>query len=209
MSDPVIIAISGRKNAGKNTMATFIDEYCNDKNSDVQLNHRGALMVREFSFADDLKGFCVNTLCLTRDQCFGSDADKMVITKYRWELVSPFLRWKFGSREMVDNGGSIVDNFDYDHYSDLLDTLFPTYTNNERETEILRLFFYESIHKLSPINLRSGFMTGRDIMQIFGTELIRETFGNVWADATIRRIKKADCDIDVIKELRAKSFMKC
>ena len=39
-------------------------------------------------------------------------------------------------------------------------------------------------------------------MQLIGTELIRETFGNVWAKATIRRIKKSGKPLSLITDNR-------
>jgi len=45
-------------------------------------------------------------------------------------------------------------------------------------------------------------MTGREVMQIFGTECVREIFGNVWADATLRSIKKNGRYLSIITDNR-------
>jgi hypothetical protein len=51
-------------------------------------------------------------------------------------------------------------------------------------------------------NSRSGRMTGREIMQIFGTECIRTWFGNVWAEATIRKIRFENPRLAIITDNR-------
>jgi len=55
-----------------------------------------------------------------------------------------------------------------------------------------------SINGMMPI----GPMTGRQIMQLLGTEHIRNTFGNVWASSTIRRIKESQCPVGLITDNR-------
>ena len=47
-----------------------------------------------------------------------------------------------------------------------------------------------------------GPMTGRQIMQLFGTEHIRNTFGNVWASSTIQRIKDSSSPVGLITDNR-------
>ena len=163
MHDQIIIALSGRKNAGKNTLSQIIGaEFYNLHNKSFY----------ECSFADDLKRFCIDTLGLEEKQCYGSDSDKNTLTRYKWENVESFLAWKFGSRQFSDSFGDIQ----------LLKGLHGSLRNDYYERVESRLW--------KPLGIRSGAMSGRDIMQLFGTELIRENFGNIWADATIRRIKR-------------------
>lgn len=176
----VIIAFSGRKCAGKNTIANYVKQCYGD--------------AFECSFADSLKEFCIDTLGLSREQCYGTDDQKNSLTEYEWENVNDYLRWKFGTREFrialnsqVSNeiagafipGKSIADNNLYDYYHRMV---------------------YE--FNLEPVGLKHGFITAREVMQIFGTELIRSTFGNVWASATIRRIKKQGKLLSVITDNR-------
>jgi len=132
MHTPIIIALSGKKGSGKNTIAKYIHSYAMD--------HLGGGKFMEYSFADLLKEFCVNVLGLEHHQCFGSDDEKNTSTKYHW--------------------GSTPN-----------------------------------IHK-------TGDMTGREVMQVFGTECVRAWFGNVWADATIRRIYQEYPKIALITDTR-------
>lgn len=153
MSEQIIIAISGRKNAGKNTLATFLSDYYCKKYYTGTLNK--SEVVFQCAFADKLKEFCMDTLGLEWRQCSGSDEDKSSPTKYLWDNTSDNLRWKFAKR--------------YDSFV---------------------------------IKKRSGPMSGREVMQVFGTELIRETFGNVWAKATIRGIKRKGKSLSIIDDNR-------
>lgn len=125
MPDPVIIALSGKKGAGKNTVSSFIRDYFSRVYYKGSRN--GISFCIEVAFADLLKQFCIDVLGLERSQCYGSDDEKNTPTKYKWADVAPQC---------------------------------------------------------------NGFMTGREVMQIFGTESVRAWFGNVWADATIRKIVK-------------------
>jgi len=53
---------------------------------------------------------------------------------------------------------------------------------------------------------RSGFMTGREVMQVFGTDVMRNMWdGAIWAKATIRAIKKDNYPFALISDLRFKS----
>ena len=47
-----------------------------------------------------------------------------------------------------------------------------------------------------------GNMTGREVMQIFGTDCVRNWFGNVWADATLRCIKKDNPSVAIVNDNR-------
>lgn len=135
MSEPIIIALSGHKGSGKNTLATFIAKHF--------VSTVGAWwcgnccrIAKEFAFADGIKDFCIDVLGLEPKQCYGSDEEKNTPTEYRWENTPQFhLGW---------------DGPDC--------------------------------------------MTGREVMQAFGTECVRAWFGNVWAEATIRKIQKGYVD---------------
>lgn len=171
----VIIAISGRKSAGKNTIAKFIASYytkiTDQKDASI-----------ECSFADTLKEFCIETLGLSYEQCYGTDDEKNSPTQYAWENIESYLRWKFGSRQMryhnriVDDARSMVGRQD---------------------------FYYDISSGHDPVvGQKTGKMTGREIMQVFGTDLIRENFGNVWAAATVRKIKRHNKPLSTIVDCR-------
>ncbi len=210
--DQYIIALSGRKGAGKNTIATFIREYwarhmlktqgiresmpnlvrgieegyiSTDTHADAIAKKVIDEFTLECSFADNLKGFCVDTLGLSHNQCYGTDDEKGTLTDYFWENVHSYLRWKFGSRKMKR--------------SDLRQPLFFGTSNPK---ELFDSYISSIGEGWRPVDIKSGPMSGREIMQIFGTDLVRETFGNVWASATIRKIKKSAKSLSVITDNR-------
>lgn len=47
-----------------------------------------------------------------------------------------------------------------------------------------------------------GNMTGREVMQVFGTECVRSWFGNVWAEATVRKIQKMALGLAIVTDNR-------
>jgi hypothetical protein len=61
--------------------------------------------------------------------------------------------------------------------------------------------YYEKL-KNGTVYHNPGQMTAREIMQFVGTEIFRKMYGNVWVDATIRRIRKDDPAIALICDLR-------
>lgn len=165
-----IIAMSGRKGAGKNTLASFITEWYTAQYKPNSVDSM------ECSFADTLKDFCIETLGVAPEQCYGTDDQKNTSTEYAWENVPDYYRWKFGSdptaKDMVRRGCS---------------------PNN-----MMRTF----CDLISPQGLKTGQITCREMMQLFGTDLIRQTFGNVWADATIRRIQNSGKSLGIITDNR-------
>lgn len=160
MKDPIIIALSGKKGSGKNTVSSFIksvfDEFAEDNFDKLNVHSMASAISEarlEVAFADLLKQFCIDVLDLDRNQCYGSDEEKNTSTKYKWENTPHFLH----------SGAT-----------------FP-----RKETFTQR-----------------GFMTGREVMQIFGTECVRRWFGNVWAEATLRKIQASGKDLVVITDAR-------
>lgn len=145
MSEPIIIALSGHKGGGKNTLASFIAKRFENRFWGCATCGTRRRVAKEFAFADGIKDFCIDVLGLEPEQCHGSDEEKNTPTGYRRENTPQFhLGW---------------DGPDC--------------------------------------------MTGREVMQVFGTECVRAWFGNnVWAHATIRKIQRTECDLAVITDNR-------
>lgn len=172
-----IISLSGKKSSGKNTVAKFIRSYFakNVYKTDVDR------CTSEFSFADELKEFCINVLGLRKEQCYGNEEDKNTLTNYSWEIAPSFLRWKFDER----NTKLILDL-----------TLKSKMTSDD-----LKHYYYRQVSLESGFH-KTGLMTAREIMKIFGTDLIRDTFGNIWAESTIRRISRYNFPVSLITDNR-------
>lgn len=141
---PIVIAFSGKKGAGKDTIASFVMD-CFKKFSAWQFGCPSSRFPQErhvicLAFAYFIKKFCMEVLGLTYQQCYGSDVEKNTSTKYAW--------------------------------------------------------------KDTPQSGQSGFMTAREVMQIFGTECVRSWFGNVWAEATLRKILQDQPNLALITDNR-------
>lgn len=215
----IIVVMSGRKGSGKNTLAKFIARYfvdshpidkrfSFDKISDFQLEALRQQLVKErcleCSFADALKEFCIDVLGLTREQCYGSDEEKCSPTKYQWENAPDFLRWKFGYDEIAKRliAEGIKPN-------DILRVFAEKKWGRKNSNWCMRDGTFISSADADVSLLKSGPMTGRDIMQIMGTDLIRHTFGNVWAEATVRKIKKEGKPFSIITDNRFPNEIEC
>ena len=91
--EKLIFGIAGQKQSGKTTMSNYIHSLTKDS-------------FYEYSFADNLKQFCMNTLGLTRKQCGydnGTDDDKNLLTEHNWETVDEFFRRKYGNVIKLDD----------------------------------------------------------------------------------------------------------
>lgn len=129
-----IIAISGKKQSGKNTLSSYIEEFAQSKNYSVG----------KYSFAYELKYFLVNAMMLDNSQVWGSEPQKNTKTQYLWDNLP----------EGISQG-------------------------------------------------RTGFITSRELMQIFGTDVMRNMFSDtIWTDNTISRILNDSYDFALIEDLR-------
>lgn len=96
----MLIALSGKKQAGKTSIANFLaGEYLRQKGqitgyvldketSTISLsNEPEECGVNIYSFANSLKMMCVNFFGLEPNQVFGTDADKNTLTHIKWENI--------------------------------------------------------------------------------------------------------------------------
>ena len=130
--------------------------------------------LKNYSFADLLKkNVCIDVLGLTREQCYGTDAQKDSPTHLRWE----------------DMPGVITE-------------MLPELDESEVETVGGRLGPYYQRLRNGVVYHKAGPMTGREVLQFVGTEIFRKMYGNVWADSTLRRIISEDSQFAVITDVR-------
>ncbi len=128
---------------------------------------------QEFSFADPLKRMCIEILGLTERQCYGSDDDKNTpISHLLWENF-PIAAWQ------RYNGAIFL---------------------GEEESRDHSLFSVDCY--VPPPIPKTGPMTARQVMQYWGSEIFRKAYGNVWADACIRKIRASDCELAIITDCR-------
>lgn len=54
-----------------------------------------------------------------------------------------------------------------------------------------------------PGTFRSGYMTGREVMQVIGTDIMRDCIDNmIWINATMSDIYRSDCSVAIITDVR-------
>jgi hypothetical protein len=206
--EPMILGLSGRKQAGKNTLGNFVlglqllkygiihdgfevDErglFITDLEGDkayegvLDLNRQTEVMfkfieyiaplVKFYSFADELKRIAISLFGLTYEQCYGREEDKNSLTKIRWEDFANNIRIKYSKDEKVE------------------------YVEDRKE-------FGGAERTASKKKLpRSGLMTAREFLQVYGTDICRAIYDNCWVDATTRSIKEDNTQFAIITDVR-------
>lgn len=99
----MFIAISGKKQSGKSTLAEFI-----------QLNAKDIFVdyedFKNVSMADPLKKMLIDIMGVDKKLLYGSDEEKMGLTQYKWENL-PFSTTKTGfmtGRELMQQIGTEI-----------------------------------------------------------------------------------------------------
>lgn len=199
MNHPYVIGFSGRKESGKNTAADFSVAYWGFRKDFVAEDWPGWHVIPEFLYdligkprqheshykwgsemcnvvalADELKNACVQILGLPESAVRGSDEEKNSPTEYRWENAPPHISWLLGERSVRNLDGSLW-------------SMTSVQTDEAAKA-------YHTMNGF-PEGSRTGAMSGRDIMQVLGTDLMRNTFGpDVWLKATLRHIYQISKD---------------
>ena len=162
---PIVVGISGVKQAGKSTVTTAIYDWCHD----IQINKNCPSYVAGCvvkSFADNLKNFLISSMGLQYNQCYGSDEEKNSLTEYRWENLPLDIREAYSNDEAVI--GDVLGN----------------------ETNVVVL-------------PRAGYLTARELMQIFGTDIMRNMFSqDIWVNSTLSVIMESTAMLHIIQDVR-------
>ena len=160
-----IVLITGRKRSGKDTSADycfsqFVEQFGAVKTKDGCLfNPWGDLIAKKYSFADPLKQFLINVFGLTYEQCYGEDSDKNSPTKIKWE------RLPLPEYEIIN--------------------LFVKSKNIQDKSIIDNYLESKYLHK----DIAESFMSARELMEVFGTSIIRHMWPTAWCEATLRQIQ--------------------
>lgn len=224
-----ILGISGKKQSGKNTSANFIlghfmknvnlindfhittegqlwiqdilgDESIKgafdifrknpemDKFKENELNH----FIQLYSLADLLKeNICINVLGLKREQCYGTDEQKNSETHLRWEDMPGVI---------TDFNSQAYSNWEKEEVKEKPGLYYKTASGLLSHKGAPTLLAQCPVNKV--IFHAPGPMTGRDVMQFVGTEIFRRMYGNIWADATIRKIKQDNPTMAIVCDVR-------
>lgn len=196
MSNKLIIVMSGKKQSGKNSTANYIIwKYLNDikKCNNYKIDNSGDLVDKSdysvvnnntlikygckiYSFADYLKTFLIDVLNVPYNSCYGTEKEKnKKVDHIIWENFPQEVRNKVNDDRIKRESKNKF------HY------LFNKY-----------IVEYFSLYD----NYPSGPMTGREIMQVFGTEMIRNIYFDCWARSTYNQIKKDGYELSIISDGR-------
>lgn len=137
-----ILAITGRKQSGKDTLGNFLV-------SNATELFGPDFVVRKFGFADPLKDMVSELFRVPLAWLYGTDEDKNRPTTIQWGDL-PHFNWD----------------------------------NNEMIAKVEKC------------------LTVRELLQQFGTEVVRRMDGDAWVNALYRKIARSECSLAVIIDAR-------
>ena len=178
-----IIGISGKKQSGKNTAANYIHGVIlKSKNiiEDFEINEQGQLIIKTAVSGDEEYG----VLDITRkDNNFVDYAHHNLwphVKLYSFadglkNLCMQFFGLSFAQAYGTDEEKNTLSNIEWEN--------MPTWQN-------------------SSLNTDRGLMTSRELLQYFGTDVMRKMHTNVWVDYTINTIKREQSSLAILADVR-------
>jgi hypothetical protein len=192
-----ILALSGRKQAGKDTCYKFLRSLCESLPRALPDVVDLPKSIGHFYYADALKRMCVDILGCPEELVYGTDAQKNTrVPHLIWENFPVPVYELLGGRTYVIS-------------TDLIDKQpqFPFRAVPDPGEDGDRLFFMLQTElvvsdKQSWPKRKRGPMTVREVLQYWGSEVFRRQYENVWADACIRAIFRSGVELAVITDCR-------
>lgn len=218
-----VIALTGKKGTGKTTLAMYIksllmrhsgliendslhgifssDGICQKINDpyNIYVNNTNLKIdlcdsIKICSFAHGVKKVATDILGLNENQVYGTQEEKNSITEYFWENMPLWIRWENSKRK------SIVSSNEENNIK-IKELNVVAGIKNEQDLWNCCFDF-----KAFPINLKSGPMSSREVLQILGTDIFRKMFDeNVWVNCVKNYIQKSDAKYFIIDDMRFES----
>lgn len=210
MSEQKILALSGRKQSGKNTTANFMlgvemmaMGLIHEK---FQINSKGQLYIYDiegdkeyegvfdpFRDTEEMRQF-LHTSGLNSRIRFYSFADwlKTICIK----VLGLTYEQCYGTDEQKNS----LTNLLWENMPGVT-TLKQPEDDTEKVKGRLGLY-YEKLVRNGIIYHKPGRMSAREVLQYLGTEIFRKMYSNVWVDSTIKKIKEDKPNIAVIIDCR-------
>ena len=185
-----ILAFSGKKQAGKNTMCNFVHGYF--------LKSFGIIDGFEITDEGDL---IIDTL--VRDETGEEKRGKGIIDVTRTDI--PFAMWA------MDNVWPFVKHYAFaSALKEILVGLFnipkESVYGTEEEKNTATQYKWEDMP--TKVKGKSGYMSGRELLQYFGTDICRKIYSEIWTNRTITDIKNEESDFAVISDARFENEIK-
>lgn len=183
-----ILAISGKKQSGKNTAFNYI----------LGLYMRALGVVRHGFFIDKDGTLNISDL-LGDEECsgvFDITRENQSMKTLREQYLDPYIKFYSFADLLKKNVCIEILGLTYEQ----------CYGTNENKNTLTKLswddmpFEWQYAHSADP--LPYGNLTAREVMQFVGTEIFRKLYNDVWVDSTIRRIKEDSPDMAIIVDCR-------
>lgn len=186
--------MSGKKGSGKNTLANFV--------TGLQLLRYG-IVHKDFSV--DGEGLWVSDI--EGDVSFEGILDLYRQTdtmKQFIEYIAPAIRLYSFADSLKDISINILGlKWEQCYGSDDDKNSLTNLRWEDLFSEIRTKYSVENKQDGSKKKLpRSGFMTGREVLQVLGTDIFRRIYDNVWVDTTLRRIREDNSKFAIISDVR-------
>ena len=136
------------------------------------LNEMGVdRIIKQYSFADPLKQFCINVLGLSWESCYGTNEQKDQPTHLKWEDMPGVVTKSTAKNLRITNSSN----------ADLI----------KQKCENINCIYHEE-----------GFMSGREVLQWFGSNICRKIYGPCWIKATIKMLQTEQPELAIITDAR-------
>lgn len=205
-----IVCISGKKQAGKTTCVNYVHGYIMKQNMVVenfQINDLGNLMVTAL-FKDEDGNYVKNMGVL---DVFNKSPEFEQFAQSRiWPLVKAY-----NFADLLKEACMALFGFSYEQcygtdeqkntltklrWEDMVGVITPNQFNtvsgpyNESPQEILDV--------TGLLVKESGFMTAREVMQYFGSNILRKMSPDIWVDSVLRQIEDEQPEVALIGDCR-------
>lgn len=215
-----IIAMSGRKQSGKNTSCNFIagmvlleTQIVRDK---FLVDEDGRLWISDLFGDTEFEGW----LDLNRQEPIFQDfAEKHIYPFVKIYSFADLLKQEICIKILgltveqcygTDEDKNSLTHLRWENMPGVITEIpceIPTvgFLHKKDEWEFVngRIGEYYKKHGVTGIIYHPpGFMTARDVMQYVGTDVFRKMYGNVWVDGTLRRIREEGAAIALVCDCR-------
>jgi len=180
LKDKIIIGISGKKQAGKSTLADYLG--C-------------------WSWVNYNNNYATHNLF----SCCYDSQDRLITQEHAVGIVPSCVSWNH--EQEYTRRFSVVVLFSFADYLkriciDVLGLDYEQCYGSDKMKDSLTKYTWEKFSDKIRAE-KTGYMSGRDIMQVMGTQMFREMFDdNVWVDATFNLIKQSKCNVAIIPDVR-------
>ena len=180
----MILGISGKKQAGKTTIANIIHGevlLSNNMILDYNIDEQGKLLIKT-----------VNSKGVEGWGQFDIERKDEEFVQYAHYNMWPFVKLYNFADSLKD---MCINLFGFTHDQ--------AYGTNEQKNEKVKHLLWSNMPR-GKVNRKApkGEMSAREFMQFFGTEVMRKMHHDVWANACLNKIIKEGSDLAIIADVR-------